>query len=181
MIFRWKGVSMLDMAIREIVKYPHPALLKTAEPVEEITDEVRSLVADMAETMYAAPGVGLAAPQIGVSKQVAVLDTEWKEESRNLIVLINPEIIDAEGDINYEEGCLSVPELMSDIPRKERVTVKGLNLEGEEIVIKGEGLLAVALQHEIDHLNGKIILDRISSLKRTLYKKKLKKIMNAES
>ena len=172
---------MQDMAIRKIVQYPHPALLKNAEPIEEINEEIRSLVADMAETMYSAPGVGLAAPQIGVSKQVAVIDTDWKEGSRNLIVLINPEIIDAEGNINYEEGCLSVPELMSDIPRKEKVTVKGMNLEGEEIIIEGEGLLAVALQHEIDHLNGKVILDRISSLKRSLYKKKLKKLMKDES
>ncbi|RJP56849.1 MAG: peptide deformylase [Deltaproteobacteria bacterium] len=161
------------MSILKILTYPDPVLKKKAKPVEMINVRIKNLVEDMLETMYAAPGIGLAAPQVGESLRVITVDVTRKEEG--LIVLINPEIISGEGECTEEEGCLSVPDLKEIVQRKEKVLVKGLDLEGRKIQIPAEGLLAIAFQHEIDHLDGILIIDRVSRLKRDIFKKKLKK------
>lgn len=163
------------MAVLEILKYPDPKLKKKSLTVEKIDEKVRRLVEDMAETMYAAPGVGLAAPQVGHLLRLAVIDVTPANQPKNLLVLINPEIVATEGECTWEEGCLSVPDYSEEIKRKEKVVVRCQTLEGETIEIPGEGLLAIALQHEIDHLNGVLFLDYLSSLKRALYKRKQKK------
>ena len=134
----------------------------------------------MAETMYSAPGIGLAATQVGVAKQVLVADTAARKPESELIVLINPEIVAAEGEVLFEEGCLSVPDYQAEVKRHERITVRGLNLKGEEVEIEAEGLLAIVLQHEIDHLNGILFIDRLSKLKRDLYKRRLRKKLAKE-
>jgi peptide deformylase len=164
------------MAIREIKQYPDDVLKKKAEPVESVDEELQRLIDDMVETMYAAPGIGLAAPQVGVSKRLIVVDVKaaYGEEA-SLYVLINPEIVESEGEVKSEEGCLSLPGFTVSIDRFEKVTVKGLDREGNEISIPAEGMLAMALQHEIDHIEGTLILDRTSLLKREFYKKQLKK------
>ncbi len=163
------------MAILEILKYPHPTLKKRSESVSRINDEVQALIRDMRETMYAAGGIGLAACQVGASTRVIVLDVSPMDPEQSFFALINPEIVFEEGEIDHEEGCLSVPEYQEKIKRKEKVRVKGLSPEGEEIEINGEGILAIALQHEIDHTNGVLILDRVSRLKREIYRNRLKK------
>lgn len=164
------------MAIRKIRTYPDEVLKKKAEPVQEVTDELRRLADDMIATMYSAPGVGLAAPQVGVSKRLIVLDPGSLDESQStLLVLFNPEVISTEGEMDYEEGCLSVPEFTVTIRRAERVSVAALDREGNEVKIDAEGMLAIVLQHEIDHLEGTLILDRSSSLKREFYKKRVLK------
>ena len=164
------------MAILGILKYPDPTLKKVAAPVEAVTDETVRLIGDMVETMYRAPGVGLAAPQIGVSRRIVVLDTDHENPGKNLLKLINPEIRHAEGEVLWEEGCLSVVDFTVEIKRAANVRLVALNEQEKEISIDAEGLLAVALQHEIDHLNGKLILDRVSRLKRDLYSRRLKKM-----
>ncbi|MBI4619252.1 MAG: peptide deformylase [Desulfobacterales bacterium] len=161
------------MSILKILTYPDPVLKKKAKPVEIIDERIKKLAEDMIETMYAAPGVGLAAPQVGESLRVITVDVTRKEEG--LIVLINPEIISSEGECTEEEGCLSVPDFKEIVQRKEKVLVKGLDLEGRKIQIPAEGLLAIAFQHEIDHLDGILIIDRVSRLKRDIFKKKLTK------
>ena len=163
------------MAILEIVKYPHPVLKKKCEPVGEIDEEVKKLIDDMRETMYGASGVGLAACQVGVSRKVIVLDVSPLDPQHTFLALINPEIISEEGEVDHEEGCLSVPDYLEKIKRKEKVCVKGLSPEGMEVEINGDGIFAIALQHEIDHINGILILDRVSQLKREIYRNKLKK------
>ncbi|MFN3395369.1 MAG: peptide deformylase [Thermodesulfovibrionales bacterium] len=166
------------MAILEIKKYPEKVLMEKAASVPEIDRDIQRLIDDMIETMYAAPGIGLAAPQVGVSKRIIVIDVSVKEgEKTPLIVLINPEIISTEGEIDSEEGCLSLPGYITTVKRAERVVVKGLNRDGEEIKIEGEGLLSRALQHEIDHLNGILLIDRISRIKREFFKKRYKKAL----
>jgi peptide deformylase len=164
------------MALLEILQYPDPTLKKIAAPVETVTDETVRLIEDMVETMYRAPGVGLAAPQVGVSQRIIVLDTDHENPGKNLLKLVNPKILRAEGEVLWEEGCLSVVDLTVEIQRAAKVTLVALNEHGKDISIDAEGLLAVALQHEIDHLNGKLILDRISRLKRDLYSRRLKKM-----
>jgi peptide deformylase len=164
------------MAILEILKYPDPTLKKVAAPVEAVTAETVRLIGDMVETMYRAPGVGLAAPQVGVSRRIIVLDTDHENPGKNLLKLINPEIRHAEGEVLWEEGCLSVVDFTVEIKRAANVKLVALNEEEKEISIDAEGLLAVALQHEVDHLNGKLILDRVSRLKRDLYSRRLKKM-----
>jgi len=164
------------MAILEILKYPDPTLKKVAAPVEAVTAETVRLIGDMVETMYRAPGVGLAAPQVGVSRRIIVLDTDHENPGKNLLKLINPEIRRAEGEVLWEEGCLSVVDFTVEIKRAANVKLVALNEEEKEISIDAEGLLAVALQHEVDHLNGKLILDRVSRLKRDLYSRRLKKM-----
>ena len=164
------------MAILGILKYPDPTLKKVAAPIEAVTDETVRLIGDMVETMYRAPGVGLAAPQIGVSRRIVVLDTDHENPGKNLLKLINPEIRHAEGEVLWEEGCLSVIDFTVEIKRAANVRLVALNEQEKEISIDAEGLLAVALQHEIDHLNGKLILDRVSRLKRDLYSRRLKKM-----
>jgi peptide deformylase len=164
------------MAILEILKYPDPTLKKVAAPVESVSAETVRLIGDMVETMYRAPGVGLAAPQVGVSRRIIVLDTDHENPGKNLLKLINPEIRHAEGEVLWEEGCLSVVDFTVEIKRAANVKLVALNEEEKEISIDAEGLLAVALQHEVDHLNGKLILDRVSRLKRDLYSRRLKKM-----
>ena len=163
------------MAILEILKYPHPVLKRRCEPIAEIDEEVRKLIDDMRETMYGARGVGLAACQVGVSRRVIVLDVSPMDPEHTFLALINPEITSEEGEVDNEEGCLSVPDYLEKVKRKEKVCVRGVSPEGMEVEIKGDGILAIALQHEIDHINGILILDRVSRLKREIYRNKLKK------
>ena len=158
--------------VRTILTYPDPELKKRSNPVTVITEKTRELVRDMAQTMYDAPGVGLAAPQIGVHQRVIVIDVSSKEEEPQLIVAINPEIVHAEGDEYEEEGCLSVPKYSANVHRHSRVVVKALNLEGEEVIFRADELLAIALQHEIDHLDGILFIDHLSPLKRGLFRKR---------
>ena len=162
--------------MRAILSYPHDVLRSPARRVERIDDSIRTLVQDMAETMYAAPGVGLAAPQVGVPLQVVVMDiTPQEEPEKHLITLINPEIAWAEGEVESKEGCLSVADLTCEIKRYERVGVRGLNLEGQPVELEAEGLLAIVVQHEVDHLKGMLIFDRLSGLRRDFIKRKLRK------
>jgi peptide deformylase len=163
------------MALREVRKYPDPVLLKKAEPVEELDDDFRRLVNDMVETMYAATGVGLSAPQIGVSKRLIIVDVGAVEGESRLFVLVNPEVLESEGSESAEEGCLSLPGFTTDIKRAAKVIVKCRDMDGNEETIPAEGMLARALQHEIDHLDGILILDRASFLSREFYKKRVKK------
>ena len=168
------------MALREIVTYPFPILKETAKPVTDFGPELENLVADMAETMYAAPGVGLAAPQINIPLQLCVIDISPKDEPRELVVLANPRISRGEGEQIDEEGCLSVLDYFSKVARYEKVWVEAQNLTGQPLSFEAEGYYARVIQHELDHLNGTLFIDRISSLKRTLYKKKVKKRLKAE-
>ncbi|GAB4388282.1 MAG: peptide deformylase [Thermodesulfovibrionales bacterium] len=163
------------MAVLEIRKYPDAVLKKRAEAVDSIDEGLRRLIDDMVETMYAAPGIGLAAPQVGVSKRVIVVDVSVREEDSRLMVFINPELVGEEGSLESEEGCLSLPGFITKVKRAERVVVRGLNAEGEEVQVEADGLLALALQHEIDHLEGTLILDRTSLIKREFFKKQLQK------
>jgi peptide deformylase len=163
------------LAVLEILKYPHPILKKRSQAVSQIDEEVKKLIQDMKETMYGAGGVGLAACQVGVSRRVIILDVSPMDPQHSFFALINPEIISEEGEIDHEEGCLSVPNCLEKVKRKEKVCVRGLSAQGMETEIKGDGVLAIALQHEIDHINGVLILDRVSRLKREIYRNKLKK------
>jgi len=163
------------MPVLDILRYPDPNLKKISQPVEVITDDTIRLVEDLVETMYAAPGVGLAAPQVGRLERVIVLDIDYENPGKNLIKLINPEVRHAEGEVVWEEGCLSVFDFTAEVERAASVEVVGLNENEKEIKIEAEGLLAVALQHEIDHLDGKLFIDYISRLKRELYTRRLKK------
>jgi peptide deformylase len=161
--------------IRTILTYPNPELKKKSAPVAIITDSTRELVRDMAETMYDAPGIGLAAPQIGVLQRIIVIDIAGKNEPPELIVAINPVIIHAEGEAYEEEGCLSVPSYAANVKRHARVIVKALDLDGVEQTWKAEDLLAIAFQHEIDHLDGILFVDHLSTLKRELFQRKARK------
>jgi len=163
------------MAVLEILTYPHPLLKKRCLEVEKIDGEVKRLIRDMTETMYEANGVGLAACQVGVSKRVIVLDVSPMDPEQDLFTLVNPEIVAEEEEIDHEEGCLSVPDCLETIKRKQKVRVRGMSPEGKEIELEAQGILAIALQHEVDHLNGVLILDRMSGLKREIYRKKLRK------
>lgn len=165
------------MAILEILKYPDPTLKKLSLPVKAISGDTVRLIQDIVETMYAAPGVGLAAPQVGTFQRIIVLDVDYENPGKNLIKLINPEIRHAEGEVIWEEGCLSVTDFTAEVKRAARVQVVGLDEKEKEIKIEAEGLLSVALQHEIDHLDGKLFIDRISRLKRDLYTRRLKKML----
>jgi peptide deformylase len=163
------------MAVREILMIGHPTLSRKADPVERIDDELVRLAKDMVETMHRAPGLGLAAPQVDVSKRLITVDLSVGEKEEELIILINPEILLQEGEIVCEEGCLSVPDIREKVARPYRVLVKGLDLAGQEVRVEGEDLMARVLCHEIDHLDGKLFTDRLSPLKKTLVRKKLKK------
>ena len=165
------------MSLLQILRYPEPVLSRKAEPITTIDDELRSLANDMAETMYAAPGVGLAAPQVGVSRRLIVLDCAGKDEPRQLYVAINPEVVAREGESFEEEGCLSVPGYYARVERAAEVTVRFLDLDGAERELTTGGLLAVAFQHEIDHLDGILFVDHLSSLKKSIFRKKYKKII----
>jgi len=164
------------MSVLNIEKFPSKVLKQKAPPVEQVDDAIRTLMDNMLETMYASSGVGLAAPQVGVSTRVIVLDVNLQEgDDYPVLMLANPEVISAEGSEEFEEGCLSVPGFTTLIKRPAEVTVKALDRDGKELTIEAGGLLAVALQHKIDHLEGKLILDRASSIKREFYKKRIKK------
>jgi peptide deformylase len=155
--------------------YGAAVLRKVAQPVSEIDQELQRLIDDMAETMFSAPGVGLAAPQVGVSRRIMIITSLEDLEKRDFVALINPEIISTEGEEVAEEGCLSVPELRMEVPRAETVRVRALDRQGKPVEIKGAGLMARILQHEIDHLNGLLFIDRLSPAKRDMIKRKLRK------
>jgi len=163
------------MAVREILTHPNPRLRVVAEPVEIIDDEVRALVDDMAETMYAAPGIGLAAPQIGVSRRIFVVDVAGEGEPARLLTFINPRIVSREGAIAWEEGCLSFPGVHEEVQRAERVTVQAYDRDGNPFEAEAEGLFAVALQHENDHLDGVLLIDHVSYFKRRHIERDLRK------
>ena len=166
-----------DTREMKIRTYPDSVLKTEAEPVEDIDEKTQVLIDQMIDIMYAAPGIGLAANQVGELKRVIVFDAKPKEEGRNPLVMINPEIVDSEGTISYEEACLSVIDFSAEVARSARVQAKGVDRHGRPMNIEAEELLAICLQHEIDHLNGTLYIDHISSLKRALYKKKLKKLL----
>ncbi len=163
------------MALREILLIGDPVLTRKSVPVDAITEDIVRLAGDMVETVHAAPGVGLAAPQVGVNKRLIVVDLSVGENEEALHVLVNPEIVSKEGEAICEEGCLSVPDIKEKVARPYQVVVRGLDLDGRPVEIEGEDLLARALCHEIDHLDGILFVDKLSALKRTLIKKKLKK------
>lgn len=165
--------------LREIVKYPDPILERKTEPVTEFDDELRALVDDMFESMYAAKGIGLAAPQIGLSKRLTVIDLSFKEKPQDKIVLVNPEIIFRQGKQYEEEGCLSLPEIREKVSRAAKVRVKAQNLKGEWFEMEGEELLSRAFQHEIDHLDGILFFRRVSTLKRDLILRRIRKMQKA--
>jgi len=165
--------------IRPILKYGEAALHEKARPVEAITPEVERLIDDMIETMYAAPGVGLAATQIGVSWRVFVVDTSVGRDPKGLIVMVNPEFVERDGMQLEEEGCLSVPGFNATVVRPSRVVVKGLDRSGAEHQVDGSGLLARAFQHEMDHLDGTLFVDRLRGIKRDLIVRKIRKLTRA--
>lgn len=161
------------MAILKILQYPDERLHKVAARVVQVNDTIRELVRDMAETMYAAPGVGLAATQVDVHEQVIVVDVS--EERNKLKVFINPELVGSSGEEESEEGCLSVPGIYEKVRRAEKVTVRALDEKGEPFTLEAEGFLAVCIQHEMDHLRGKVFVEYLSQLKQTRIRSKLKK------
>ena len=161
----------------KIFTYPDRVLRTKAKPIKDIDGDLQELIDAMADTMYRAPGIGLAANQVGELKRILVYDLSPRENGRHLSVLINPEIVQAEGKMVHEEACLSVIDFSSEVTRDSEIKVRGYDRHGKPVDIEAEGLLAICLQHEIDHLNGTLFIDRISSLKRSLYKKKLKKIL----
>lgn len=161
------------MALLPILQYPDPRLHKVAKSVVSVTEQTRKLVKDMAETMYAAPGVGLAATQVDVHERIVVIDVS--EEHNDLKVLINPVLLTAEGEEESEEGCLSVPGIYEKVTRAEHVVVKALDENGKEFQLEADGLLAVCIQHEMDHLQGKVFVEHLSHLKQTRIRAKLKK------
>jgi len=172
------------MALREILTFPDPRLAEVATPVEQVDDEIRTLIDDMFETMYEAHGVGLAAPQIGVLKRIIVVDCGDRRDDdeaegalgpKEPVAVVNPVVESSEGKITWEEGCLSIPGYYDEVTRAGRVVITGLDRNGEPLCIEAEGLLGVCLQHEIDHLEGTLFLDHLSRLKQGVVKKKLKK------
>lgn len=167
------------MALLKIIYLPDARLRLVAKPVEEITDELHQLIDDMFETMYSVNGIGLAAPQVGISIRLSVIDIAGDKKQQ--LVLINPEIISSEGEQEFHEGCLSVPSVYDRVKRAEKVTVKALDRYGKPFEISAEGLLAECFQHEIDHLNGKLFVDLLSPLKRTMARRKLDKYKRMKS
>ena len=161
----------------KIYTYPDPVLRTKTEPVENIDEEIQNLVDRMAEIMYAAPGIGLAANQVGELKRILVYDVSPADEGRNLSVIINPEIVLAEGEIVQEEACLSVIDFSAEVSRRAKIKVRGVDRHGNPVDIEAEDILARCLQHEIDHLNGVLFIDHVSSLKRALYNKRLEKML----
>lgn len=169
------------MAIREILIWPDPRLLTVSAPVSEVNEEIKTLVRDMLETMYDADGVGLAAPQVGVHQRVVVVDIYGVDRDRpsgeKPLVLVNPEFLERDGELEWEEGCLSVPGETGRITRASHVKMRFLNLDGEVEELEAEGLKAVALQHECDHLDGKLFVDYVSRLKRNVIRRKMLKLI----
>ncbi len=163
--------------IYPIVKFGDPVLEKPSAPITVFDDELRKLADDMFESMYAAQGVGLAAPQIGIAKRIAVIDVTFKEDPEARIVLVNPEIVHTEGKITSNEGCLSLPDFREKVTRARTVTARAQDLTGKTIEVTGEDLLARALLHETDHLNGKLYISHISALKRDIMRRKIRKLV----
>ncbi|MBW2411786.1 MAG: peptide deformylase [Deltaproteobacteria bacterium] len=164
------------MSKLEILTYPNKFLLNPTKPLENIDGKVQEMINDMAATMYDAPGIGLAAIQVGWDKSLLIYDIAPRDESRQLNVLVNPRIIASEGEmLSEDEGCLSVPDFRSDVKRASRILVAGVDREGDPLRIEADGLLAIVLQHEIDHLNGTLFIEHISALKREMYKRRVKK------
>jgi peptide deformylase len=170
------------MALREVLRFPDRRLAEVSEPIEEVSDEIRVLAKDMLDVMYDEPGIGLAAPQVGETIRLVVVDTEWTEEGaeKTPLVLVNPEIVQREGKLSWTEGCLSVPDFQAEVERAESVRLLATDLDGQELVIDAEGLRAVCFQHEVDHLDGILFIDRISRLKREMYVRKRKKQLRQE-
>ena len=162
--------------VREILIWPDPTLKKKATPIAKVDDATRALIQDMFDSMYAADGVGLAAPQLGVLKNIIVLDTTPRQPDSKAIAMVNPQILELEGKLVYTEGCLSIPGEAEDVERAAVCTVKYLDTKGDEQTLRCEGLLAVAVQHECDHLTGTVFVDRISMLKRELIRKRMKRL-----
>jgi len=170
------------MTLRKVLTYPDPFLRQPTKPVETIDESLQTLIDDMIETMYDEPGVGLAAIQVGVDQSVIVFDVSQSEDQRQAQALINPQIVDHQGSILSEnEGCLSVPDFRADVKRSAWVRVTGLDRNGQAVEIESDGFLAIVLQHEIDHLQGVLFIDRISSLKREMYKRRRKKQLRQEA
>lgn len=169
------------MTIRRILTFPDPFLKEEADDVENIDGRIVEAMDDMAQTMYAAPGVGLAAPQIGLNERIVVVDVGEEDENgergKELVQIINPEIVEEEGEIVWEEGCLSIIDFRAEVTRANKILVKGWTRDQKEISLEAEGLLAVALQHEIDHLDGTLFLDHLSRLKRDMYTRRVKKAL----
>lgn len=170
------------MALRPVLQFPDARLKRKSDPIEAVDDALRELAADMLDVMYDEPGIGLAAPQVGESVRLIVMDTDWTEEEadRSPIVVVNPEIVHREGSVVWSEGCLSVPDFNADVERAERVVVRGKDLDGNAFEEDASELRAVCFQHEIDHLDGVLFIDRISRLKRSLYVKKRKKALREQ-
>ncbi len=169
------------MAVREIHTFPSDVLKREAEPVEVFDGDLQILIDDMLQTMYAAPGIGLAAPQVGVSRRVIVIDLSTGMEPDQVHVLVNPQLVASEGEVESEEGCLSLPEVTLKICRAGAVTVRARDRNGDPLELTADGLLARALQHEIDHLDGVLLFDRIHPIRRELVKKRLRKKALAET
>lgn len=169
------------MALRTIITYPHPVLRQKAEPITVFDDTLKTLVQDMAETMYHAPGVGLAANQIGIARQLVVVDRSTGDTEKKFITLINPVISEGEGSVADEEGCLSVIECYAKVKRFQKIRVTAQDVEGNPLDFIAEDRFARIIQHEVDHLLGTLFIDHLSSLKRALYKKKLKKILQDQA
>ncbi len=168
------------MALLSITTYPDDPLRRQAAAVETIDTQIRCLIDDMAETMYHAPGIGLAANQVGVPLQVVVIDLHREDEEHGLITLINPRIVSAQGQVSFEEGCLSVPGYFAHVKRYEQVTVEALNVDGQLLHIEASGLLAVVLQHELDHLHGRLFIDHLNPIARDIFKRRWKKKQRQE-
>jgi peptide deformylase len=165
------------MALLRIRKYPDPALKQSAKPIANIDADVNAFLDSMVQTMYAAPGVGLAATQVGDSRRLVVIDTDHQNPGKHLLKLINPRIVEAEGSIVWEEGCLSVIDFSAEVKRASKVLVRAWTPEQKEVEIEAADLQAVAFQHELDHLDGKLFIDRLSRIKRELYRRRLLKML----
>ncbi len=169
------------MKTLDILTYPDSFLKKAAQQVENIDGDLQTLIDDMSATMYQAPGIGLAAVQVGIDKSLLVYDIASKDDGRKLNVLINPRIVTQEGEvISEDEGCLSVPDFRANVKRAERILVESVDRQGNPLRFEAEGLLAIVLQHEIDHLNGKLFIDRISALKRQIYSRRVAKMLKQQ-
>jgi peptide deformylase len=170
------------MALRPVLQFPDRRLKQVSEPLARVTDEIRELARDMLDVMYDEPGIGLAAPQLGAPVRLIVVDVHWNEEGgeRSPRVLVNPEIVESSGTITWNEGCLSVPDFQAEVERAERVRLRATDLDGNPVEIEASGLEAVCFQHEIDHLDGILFIDRISRLKRSMYVRRREKQLRQE-
>lgn len=171
------------MPLRPVLQFPDKRLREVSRPIAEVTDAIRELARDLCDVMYDEPGIGLAAPQVGEPVRLIVVDTEWTAEGaeRNPLVLVNPDLSEHDGKLTWTEGCLSVPDFEAEVERAERVLLRARDLDGKEVEIRAEGLQAVCFQHEVDHLDGVLYIDRISRLKRSRYVARRKKQLRREA